>query len=248
MSQLDARYSGVCRKCGRSFPAGTRIDYVRGAGSSHVTCPPGAAAAPASAGRAIEQLFRETGTLPPGSNDVEGEEIRISSSARIYGGGTWFIVEPAAFEAPTVEEIDGARAAVAPLLAAGATYCAFFDAQRARPVDWKLFYAAVDGQRTEELPEEMRPLAQANTDARAAMVAAKPEGGWTLPQRAWERMEARIRRARDGRSIWYVINNGADGDDWGANNVRTGGAGAIGRRLPWSEELEQRIRSVGEKA
>jgi hypothetical protein len=31
--------------------------------------------------------------------------------------------------------------------------------------------------------------------------------------------------------VWYVKNNGADGDMWAANNVETGGAGGIGWRL-----------------
>jgi hypothetical protein len=33
--------------------------------------------------------------------------------------------------------------------------------------------------------------------------------------------------------IWYILNHGADGDDWSQNNVRTGGAGAIGWRIPY---------------
>lgn len=36
--------------------------------------------------------------------------------------------------------------------------------------------------------------------------------------------------------FWYVKNNGADGDDWSRNNVLTGGAGAIGYRLPMTDE------------
>lgn len=36
--------------------------------------------------------------------------------------------------------------------------------------------------------------------------------------------------------FWYVKNNGADGDDWSHNNVQTGGAGAIGYRLPMTDE------------
>lgn len=44
--------------------------------------------------------------------------------------------------------------------------------------------------------------------------------------------------------IWYVRNNGFDGDDWGRNNVQTGGAGAIGVRVPFSEELAAQIRSL----
>jgi hypothetical protein len=37
--------------------------------------------------------------------------------------------------------------------------------------------------------------------------------------------------------IWYGRNNGFDGDDWGAEQavgVQTGGAGAIGVRVPFS--------------
>lgn len=53
-------------------------------------------------------------------------------------------------------------------------------------------------------------------------------------------------------AIWYIRNNGADGDDWRANNVRTGGAGAIGYRLPHTAELEAELRGlaaiVGEAA
>lgn len=37
--------------------------------------------------------------------------------------------------------------------------------------------------------------------------------------------------------IWYVRNNGSDGDNWSANNVRTGGAGAIGWRVPRTDRL-----------
>jgi len=37
--------------------------------------------------------------------------------------------------------------------------------------------------------------------------------------------------------IWYCQNNGSDGDDWSRNNVRTGGAGAIGWRVPRTDEL-----------
>ena len=44
--------------------------------------------------------------------------------------------------------------------------------------------------------------------------------------------------------IWHIRNNGHDGDNWSVNNVRTGGAGAIGHRVPYSEELAAQIRSL----
>jgi hypothetical protein len=44
--------------------------------------------------------------------------------------------------------------------------------------------------------------------------------------------------------IWHVRNNGFDGDNWSANNIETGGAGAIGVRVPFSETLAAQIRSL----
>ena len=54
-------------------------------------------------------------------------------------------------------------------------------------------------------------------------------GEWWVIQESW---------------IWYVRNNGLDGDDWGRNNVETGGAGAIGVRVPYSDELAAQIRRL----
>jgi hypothetical protein len=48
----------------------------------------------------------------------------------------------------------------------------------------------------------------------------------------------------DGRSYWYVVNNGADGDDWSVNNVVTGGAGAIGRKVDMTDEARLLIEVV----
>jgi hypothetical protein len=44
--------------------------------------------------------------------------------------------------------------------------------------------------------------------------------------------------------IWKIENNGHDGDNWSMNNVNTGGAGAIGVRVPYSEELAKQIRNM----
>lgn len=54
-------------------------------------------------------------------------------------------------------------------------------------------------------------------------------GEWWVIQKEW---------------IWHVQNNGFDGDDWSRNNVQTGGAGAIGVRVPFSDELAAQIRSL----
>lgn len=44
--------------------------------------------------------------------------------------------------------------------------------------------------------------------------------------------------------IWFVQNNGADGDAWDVNNVRTGGAGAIGWRIPVDPHLADELRAI----
>lgn len=56
------------------------------------------------------------------------------------------------------------------------------------------------------------------------------------------------------QSIWYIENNGNDGDSGELNNVRTGGAGAIGWRIKYSQVLatmlaiiEKRLVENGEK-
>lgn len=46
--------------------------------------------------------------------------------------------------------------------------------------------------------------------------------------------------------IWYIRNNGMDGDNWSANNVLTGGAGAIGWRVPYSQELAETLIALND--
>lgn len=45
-------------------------------------------------------------------------------------------------------------------------------------------------------------------------------------------------------AIWYVRNNGSDGSAWEANNVVTGGAGAIGWRVPFSQAVADAIDAL----
>lgn len=44
--------------------------------------------------------------------------------------------------------------------------------------------------------------------------------------------------------LWYVQNNGMDGDNWSYNNVRTGGTGAIGYRVPATSSLVAELRRL----
>lgn len=47
--------------------------------------------------------------------------------------------------------------------------------------------------------------------------------------------------------VWHIQNNGFDGAYWGENNIKTGGAGAIGYMLPYSDEIAEKIRQYGNK-
>ncbi len=56
-------------------------------------------------------------------------------------------------------------------------------------------------------------------------------GNWYVlqPQKKW---------------IWMIQNNGSDGSDWSCNNVKTGGAGAIGKRIRWDDKVADQIRQL----
>lgn len=45
-------------------------------------------------------------------------------------------------------------------------------------------------------------------------------------------------------AIWFVRNNGRDGDDWASNNVMTGGAGAIGCWIAYDETIAAELRAL----
>ena len=47
-----------------------------------------------------------------------------------------------------------------------------------------------------------------------------------------------------GSDIWHITNNGTDGDDWSRNNVSTGGAGGIGRRMRATDSLVAEVRWI----
>lgn len=50
----------------------------------------------------------------------------------------------------------------------------------------------------------------------------------------------------DNETVWFVQNNGGDGDSWANNNVGTGGAGAVGWRTK-SKELASELKELSAK-
>lgn len=47
-------------------------------------------------------------------------------------------------------------------------------------------------------------------------------------------------------TVWLIINNGSDGDAWGINNLRTGGAGAYAFRTS-SESVKDILQTFLER-
>lgn len=95
--------------------------------------------------------------------------------------------------------------------------------------------------------EEMRAL--------RTTLAARITGGGEYPP-PWQDAEGQVysdtfniygsgdRFVISDKWIWYLQNNGMDGDCWAHNNVETGGAGAIGWRVPYDAQLADQIRSL----
>ncbi len=115
-------------------------------------------------------------------------------------------------------------------------------------------YYATTRQATEKEAEPFRAklaIAAAKKEA-AKMLAALGEHIRAIGERpaghhtpAGEIIRIERRTAYSGGSwivagqkyIWYVLDNGGDGDNWELNNVLTSGAGAIGWRVPTTKEM-----------
>ncbi len=48
----------------------------------------------------------------------------------------------------------------------------------------------------------------------------------------------------DENYIWYIMNNGMDGDNWSLNNIKTGGAGAIGWRIKKDIKIVKKLEKI----
>lgn len=130
---------------------------------------------------------------------------------------------------------------------------------------WCLTYQAVEVADTDEerqAEDEARVRRQARAEGEAErrdlqkMIMAngvRPEGAHVVDPATYVMSTQNLYGGGDWfavteENVWYIRNNGADGDDWGANNVITGGAGAIGWRLSRTDEIgsavARRVRAL----
>lgn len=121
---------------------------------------------------------------------------------------------------------------------------------------------ATDAEEATILQEEAAELSRAQKARRLQEIVklikakgATPKGDFNLPKALVVFDERSILYGGgswitlvEGREIWFVNNNGADGDDWSRNNIRTHGAGAVGWRIPWDDELAAELKGLAQGA
>lgn len=204
--------------------------------------------------RTMAERFTREGEAPTGPLTLVGETVELDRRGRAAGGGAWVVIEPArpVDAAALAAELDATRRAVAELDAPYEAAQVAYGAARDACVAWAKAHGGLGSVLNETGVRALVPGDAATIDEglalyrtyEAALVAQEeaPCAPRALRQRVTE-LETLV-GAEGPRAIWYVVNNGADGDDWSRNNVRTGGAGAIGWRLPHTAELEAEVRAV----
>ena len=238
---ITAKYSGRCTKCGQRIAVGDLINWVRGEGASHVECPCQQLAEQMATHGDGKTYHLSKGSGYSGAGWTEGDIVQ-NSKLSISQGEPDFLCVLSAFSRYISE--DGMSFGVGD--ESGYIFhatCREATAEEAAPLKEQLAKReqakAVKARLSEikqqittdgDLPEYHENNAKGGTvllDSRTAYGG----GAWFVIT---------------DEAIWYVLNNGADGDDWGRNNVRTGGAGAIGWKIPLNKELATELQKIHE--
>ncbi len=222
---MIAKFAGKCNKCGESIQAGSKINWEKGKGAQHISCPistplPDDTISISQGSGYVGQPYNVGQVLRKKRKDWpdEGKILIILKKGQTYyredglsvgaGDDSGYVYWAKCREA-TPEE-------AAPLLAQEAARKAVSEAKIALK---KIIQQIQTGERPngENIPEGNR-------------LYGKPDiyggGEWIVIGPEW---------------MWYCRNNGMDGDMWSCNNIRTGGAGAIGWRVPFEQRLADEI-------
>jgi hypothetical protein len=236
---ITAKYKGTCVKCGGQISAGDKIEWENGKGSWHTTCQAKAEPIKQTADPNAIKISGGSGYGCQGFSVgktylYRGDYVTVMKSGKRYyrEDGMSFGVGDESGHVYWADCRPATEAEIAPLKAAQAQR----ESDAARREELKAFM--LDFSKTGEYP------AGDNI----------PEGD-TVPIGNGQTIYGGGEWFVIGPELtWYVVNNGHDGDDWSRNNVRTGGAGAIGWTKPTSQELTGTILRLtgydlaGEKA
>lgn len=227
MTQIIAQYSGNCVVCGEAITPGEQIEHVKGQPTRHARCTP--PEVPANAIRVGGGSGYGYRPYTPGSV-IRNAQHRIDS-----GEPEWLYVLTASRQCICE---DGMSFWVGD--ESGYLYsavCRSATAEEAAPL-------IAQREEAQRITQKRELLAQIFDQI---VSSGEYPTGDHLPE--GQRVDVRPQDLYGGGRwfvigpdyVWAVINNGADGDDWSFNNVRTGGAGAIGRRVPTAPDLVSRI-------
>jgi hypothetical protein len=218
---LTAKYTSRCLVCGGRINPGETIHYQKGKGSWHAACemPDLTDAIHLSGGSGYGCQGWTPGQVihNPRPNGPEFLFILTAAQRYIREDGLSFGVgdeQGYIYEAAARAATDEEAAPLRARIAAR---------QRRAAAEAERAAVARLVRDTGEFPDTpVQPVGQTVTDRQNIYGG----GDWFVVGPEW---------------IWYVQNNGSDGGDWAANNVRTGGAGAMGWRVPHTPDLEARI-------
>jgi hypothetical protein len=225
---ITAKYPGTCSRCGGKITPGQKIEWQRGGASYHTVCPAEAVKAKGefdSAPIHFETIGHSKHEAPAVGSTLRVREHGIVTVVAVQAhyvspdwaaDNDWFELEDGGYQfsvaaRPATDEES------APVLAAEATAKARREAQaRADEIKQRI-------QSEGERPEGSHLL---HGDRILDTQNIYGGGDWFVVT---------------ADSIWYVRNNGMDGDDWSRNNVQTGGAGGIGWRIPFDPDTARQI-------
>lgn len=226
---IRAKYQGRCGNCGGRINVGESINWVRGGSTTHTKCPN---AKPSE--KIPNDAIHLSGGSGYGCNGWTPGQVIYSKKADTY----LFVISASS---RYIDE-DGMSFGVGD--EEGYIYeavCRKATEEEAAPEIAKRAAAELKRNAARELELIAKQIRE---------TGEKPEGqnvteGQTIPIGAGQNIYGGGEWFVVGTEyIWYVRNNGGDGDMWAANNVRTGGAGAIGFRVPATEELAAKITNL----
>lgn len=232
---ITAKYPGRCRKCGGDINVGNSIEWRRGEKAYHTECPD---AAPAPRAENSNDLIHiSVGQGYGGHAYNVGDIIRRRDGSYVYAvrvSQSYYNEDGMSFGVGDEEGyIYSAHCRPATEEEAAPAIEAKKKAQDSKAAKARLDEIKRAIQGTENAPAGAENRPESEPRARRLLDTQNIYGGgdWFVVS---------------DKSIWYVRNNGADGDDWGRNNVRTGGAGAIGWRVPYDAMLAAEIEQLAQ--
>lgn len=229
---IRAKFNSRCPSCGQFISAGEEIEWERGKKATHVECP-----------------------STPKTADHDGPTYKIHGGSG-YGCHGWT-------EGQVIAHNREGDPAFLFVLSATSRYFEEDGLSFGVGDDRGRIYYATCREATEEESAPLRAKIAEVQRKRAAqaelskLAAHVRETGEQPPK--WQSPEGEILFDTQtiygggdwwvvgSEEIWYVQNNGGDGDCWAVNNVRTGGAGAIGWRITRTEEMVNTLEDIKER-